>query len=120
MKISAHEKNFGFTDDEPFYNFVWTRDVDQDFVFSLLRMKDENKIEIMIIDQVLERVEELKCTLSHNEIRAEIPTALQKHLKGKKEIVVEHHCKGQEYIKLIETMNEIFKNKENFKIIETT
>ena len=119
MEMTAHQLHFGIDDEDEPFTFLWTRDDELDFVFSLTRRIDDNDetpIEYMVLDQIWEPVDDFDCRIDDECVRAHVPIGLRRYTSNSEEIVMRHGCIGDELGALIDVLRAIFKGKTGLQV----
>ncbi len=82
---------------------------EQGYFFSLTRYPDEQDIEIIVIDQVNSRTDELFASLSSNRLLVTIPPSVAAKLDGETEYVIDFEASAERLTQIDESLAAIFK-----------
>lgn len=118
MHLVAHSIDFGIDEEEPLA-YVWCRDVERDFVFSLTReLADagDSPIQVMVRDQLWASVDDLRCIVDRNTIRSEVPEPLREYTEGSDELVVAHGCEDRKFDRLVTVLERVFDGKRGLTV----
>lgn len=86
--------------------------------FSLTRFPGENEIEVMIVDQVLEKVPDLDVSLNGSCLTAKLPPGLAQRVGGVQQYVVHIDLSEDQLPNLISALKKIFEGKGGLKLLE--
>ncbi|MGA4531731.1 hypothetical protein ACPA1H_15410 [Ectopseudomonas chengduensis] len=88
----------------------------QNYCFSLTRAPNSDEIEVMVVDQVNHKTDDLTLQLHRNHLKAIINSALAKLLDGHEEYVIEFTANEQEHENLQRSLEKIFEGKKGLSI----
>lgn len=97
---------------------VYCVDKQSGHCFSLSRFPGDAEIEIMVVDQLVEKVLDLEVVLEGRTLRAKIPQRLAMRLEGVEQYIVHLDLPEAEMPNLIKSLEAIFSGKEGFELIE--
>ncbi len=103
---------------DPFYEMalIYCFDESQNYCFSLTRRPESQEIEIMVVDQVNERVDTLAVDLYRNQIQANIPSEPAKKLDGHEKYTIEFQVGDLEFKNISAALEKIFDGKSGLTV----
>jgi len=94
---------------------VYCIDIAADYCFSLTRLTDQDEIEVMVLDQVLIKVNDLNLTFREDVLTAHLDPSTANQLDGFEEYVVNLDVSDEERLQLIKALRKIFEGKQGFR-----
>ena len=103
---------------DAFYDMasVYCFDSVQNYCFSLTRAPSSSEIEIMVVDQINRKTEELTVQLNRNNIKVTINPALAKQLDRHEKYTVEFVATEQEFKNIQHSLEKIFEGKSGLSV----
>jgi len=103
---------------DPFYEMalIYCFDESKNYCFSLTRRPESKEIEIMVVDQVNERVDTLAVDLYRNQIQAKIPPEPAKKLDGHEKYIIEFQVDDLEFKNISAALEKIFDGKPGLTV----
>jgi hypothetical protein len=97
---------------------VYCHDPKRNYCFSLSRHPDSSEIEVMVVDQVFQRVRELEVVLSPKGFRARLSAEVAAKLDGEAEYKVEFLGKNLQPFSIEEAMQAVFRGKPGLSLVK--
>jgi hypothetical protein len=97
---------------------VYCVDKQSGHCFSLTRFPDESEIEVMVVDQIVERVLDLDVVLQGHYLQARLPPKLTRRLDGVEQYKVHLDLPDQELPNLIKSLEKIFEGKSGLRVLQ--
>ncbi|KFG93888.1 hypothetical protein GQ56_0129305 [Burkholderia paludis] len=101
-------------DDDSFAN-IYCLDAEQNYCFSLLRFPDDSQIEVMVLDQLNWRVEDLSVRLTDHTIDVELEPDVAARLDGQTRYVIHLAPGDYDPVRLRAALKEIFVGKSGYR-----
>ena len=92
--------------------YCW--DENKKYCFSLSRPVDEEEVEIMVSDQINEKINDLSLELHDDHIKVSLSQEVARRLDGNTNYKINFILNQSELNNVIEALNEIFKRKKGF------
>jgi hypothetical protein len=86
--------------------------------FSLARFPGGNEIEVMVVDQIVERVIDLEVSLQGRCLQVRLPPKLARQLDGVEQYTVHLDLPDQELPNLIESLKKVFEGKSGLRLMQ--
>jgi len=86
--------------------------------FSLTRFPDKDVIEVMVVDQIVEKVLDLEVVLKGYHLQARLPPELTRRLDGVEQYAVHLDLPDQELPNLIKSLEKIFEGKSGLRVLQ--
>ncbi|MGI1679855.1 MAG: hypothetical protein K6L75_14025 [Cellvibrionaceae bacterium] len=119
MEIEATTFSFGVDETDTPFAFVFFRDENVDFIFSLTRIveeEDDGLIEFMVLDQILETVQDVNLKVGTKNIVVSVPIGLQKHTNSESILKINYTLNESQTKDLVNILKIIFSGKCGLKI----
>ena len=97
---------------------VYCMDTGSNYCFSLTRFPGEEEIELMVQDQILTKVLDLRLTLQGSVLTASLGNKVASDLDGFDEYVISLEGLDEGRVNLIEALQRIFEGKQGFQIAQ--
>jgi hypothetical protein len=116
FRMSSPDISFGnYAQDENML-YVYCYDRKLGYCFSLVRLKNVKEIEIMVLDQINEKIDDVDITLTRKCLIAKLDRELALRLDKKKMYTIQFELSDEKYRQLTKTLVEIFEGKQGLKI----
>ncbi|MDH2434608.1 hypothetical protein QCD60_18860 [Pokkaliibacter sp. MBI-7] len=98
---------------DPFHEMalIYRLDKSKDYCFSLTRRPDSSEIEIMVVDQVNEKIDTLAVDLYMNKIQEKIHPEQANKLDGHEKYIIEFQVDDLEFKNISAALEKIFDGK---------
>ncbi|AMP40535.1 hypothetical protein LBM2029_16855 (plasmid) [Ralstonia solanacearum] len=99
--------------------FVYCMDEQRNYCFSLSRFPDEQRIEVMVRDQLVCKVDDVSMTLDGRTMRVALDSTVAARLDGESSYVIELNATEEDLLGVRAALQKIFEGRSGLRIVES-
>lgn len=116
MNLEATTIGFGIRQGTTEMTYLYCYDDKKDYCFSLVRVPDSDKIEVMVLDQLNDKVNDVNLTLTRGSLLAHFEKDVAIKLDNILSYTVYFNLSDEKYFELKKVLEVIFEDKSGFQI----